>query len=64
LRSIDEIRGREKRFLAVQFRIADGVVYVISDSSSPAAQFEFAQLISQLPGVKKVLLTDSINQMH
>ena len=64
LRSIDEIRDREKRFLAVQFWIVDGIVYVISNSGTPAAQFEFAQLVSQLPGVKKVLLTNSINQTH
>jgi hypothetical protein len=64
LRSIDEIRGGDKRFLAVQFSIADGIVYVISGSGSAVAQFEFAQHVSQLPGVKKVLMTDSLNQTH
>jgi hypothetical protein len=57
-RSIELLRQSKPAFSAIRYRVLDGVVYLSDDSNHGAAKFQFAQAVSLLPGVRKVILED------
>jgi osmotically-inducible protein OsmY len=58
-RSIEALQKSDVSFLAVSYRISNGDVYLTAKTEHATAQFALAQKVSQLPGVKKVILEDA-----
>jgi hypothetical protein len=58
-RSIEALRLSDPRFAAVRYRLVDRIVYLADDVDRSAARFAFAQAVSRLPGVRRVVLEDA-----
>jgi hypothetical protein len=59
---IETLRRDQPRYRAISYRVLEGTVFVASALADPSATYEFAQAISRLPGVKKVIIENAPSQ--
>jgi osmotically-inducible protein OsmY len=60
--SIETLRRDQPRYRAIGYRVLDGVVFVASGPADSSVTYEFAQVVSRLPGVTKVIIENALSQ--
>jgi hypothetical protein len=53
---VGNLRKQDDRFAAIQFRVENGIVYLHTEPQDAEDLFDFAQQISHLPGVRRVII--------